>query len=59
MKDPEENLALIHFQKLCLARHSPEPPRWNELSQRSMDNLEGMIPTRTLMVVRTVARDLI
>lgn len=40
MKDPEENLALIHFQKLCFATDNPEPPRWIELSQRLMDELE-------------------
>jgi hypothetical protein len=42
MKDPEEDLALIHSQKLSLATHNPEPPRWIELSQRLMDNLDWM-----------------
>ena len=40
MRDPEENLALIHFQKLCFATDNPEPPRWIALSQRLMDELE-------------------
>jgi len=40
MKDPEENLALIHFQNLCFATDNPEPPRWIELSQGLMDELE-------------------
>jgi predicted TIM-barrel fold metal-dependent hydrolase len=39
MADPEENLALIYFQKLCFATDNPEPPRWIELSQRLMDEL--------------------
>jgi len=40
LSDPDENLALIHFEKLCFATDNPEPPRWIELSQRLMDELE-------------------
>jgi predicted TIM-barrel fold metal-dependent hydrolase len=39
LADPDENLALVHFQKLCFATDNPEPPRWIELSQRLMDEL--------------------
>jgi predicted TIM-barrel fold metal-dependent hydrolase len=40
MGDPEENLALVYFQKLCFATDNPEPPRWIALSQRLMDELQ-------------------
>lgn len=40
MSDPDENLALRYFQKLCFATDSPPPPRWIALSQRLMDELQ-------------------
>jgi predicted TIM-barrel fold metal-dependent hydrolase len=40
MADPDENLALVHFHKLCFATDNPEPPRWIELSRRLMNELE-------------------
>ena len=40
MTDPEENLALTYFKKLCFATDNPDPPVWIELSQRLMDELE-------------------
>lgn len=40
MKDPEENQALIHFEKLCFATDNPEPPRWIAMGKRIMGELE-------------------
>ena len=40
MADPDENLALVQFRKLCFATDNPEPPRWIELGRRLMDELE-------------------
>ena len=40
MKDPEENLAPTYFKKLCFGTDNPEPPRWIELDQRIMTELE-------------------
>ena len=40
MRDPEENLALRYFEKLCFATDNPDPPRWIELGRRLMDELE-------------------
>jgi len=40
MSDPEENLALEHFRKLCFATDNPEPPKWIGVSSRVMDELE-------------------
>jgi len=40
LRDEEENQALRWFTKLCFATDNPEPPRWIDLSQRLMDELE-------------------
>ena len=40
MSDPDENLALTYFRRLCFATDNPEPPIWIELNQRLMDELE-------------------
>ena len=40
MTDPEENLALTHFKKLCFATDNPEPPVWIDLNERLMDELQ-------------------
>jgi len=40
MADPEENLALRYFRKLCFATDNPDPPIWIALNRRLMDWLE-------------------
>ena len=56
MKDPEENLALRYFEKLCFATDNPDPPRWIELSQRLMDELELPVDLRERFWWRNAAR---
>lgn len=40
MADPEENLAITYFRKLCFATDNPEPPVWIALNERVMGELE-------------------
>lgn len=56
MKDPEENLALRYFEKLCFATDNPEPPRWIELSGRLMEELELPAELRERFWWRNAAR---
>lgn len=56
MDDPEENLALIYFKKLCFATDNPEPPGWIELSKRLMDELQIPEETRELFWWKNAAK---
>ena len=40
MSDPQENLALVHYRKLCFATDNPEPPVWIDLNLKLMDELQ-------------------
>ena len=40
MTDPDENQALRHYEKLCFATDNPDPPRWIELNERLLDELQ-------------------
>ncbi len=40
MSDPEENLALGWYEKLCFATDNPDPPVWIDLNEKLMDYLQ-------------------
>lgn len=46
MSDPEENLALGWFEKLCFATDNPEPDIWVPASEYIMDQLQIPDPLR-------------
>ncbi|MFH1706776.1 MAG: amidohydrolase family protein [Planctomycetota bacterium] len=40
MADPDQNLALVWYKKLCFSTDNPDPPRWLDLNERLLAELE-------------------